>query len=221
VGLMLYAGNVITDKSPDVIAAQYLESMALFVKWLLENGYDIRLLIGDICDRPVIQQFKALLKERRAYDGYRVIDDPVESVDNLMWQLSKTDVVVATRFHNVLLALLLEKPVISISFHQKCDSLMSDMGLSEYCEEITGVATNRLIDHFVALQRNARDIEAHIEGKTAEFRAELDVQYGVMFGDPETRKSTPSRNPPNNAKLAGRDESQGGDDWRTSHASGA
>ena len=109
----------------------YLETLVEFTEWLFAHEYDVRLLTGDIVDTPVTQEFKTLLKKRSVtYRDERIIDEPIASVDDLLKQLAATDVVVATRFHNVLLALLLNKPVIAISFHHKCISLMSQMGLA-------------------------------------------------------------------------------------------
>ena len=42
-----------------------------------------------------------------------------------MQQIAEVEVVVASRFHNVLLALLLGKPVVSIAYNQKNDALMT------------------------------------------------------------------------------------------------
>ena len=80
-------------------------------------------------------------------------DHPIGSVHELLSQLSATDLVIATRFHNVLMSLLLGKPVVAISFHHKCSSLMSDMGLSEYCHDINQMNADTLIEQFQALVR--------------------------------------------------------------------
>jgi len=181
-GLMLYAGRQSVDRPSEAVYADYLESLVVFVRWLLAHDYDVRLLTGDICDRPAVGHFVELLKERSVlYEEGRIIDDPVLSVEHLLWQLSNTDVVVATRFHNVLLALLLNKPAISISFHQKCDSLMSAMGLSEYCQDIKHLGSERLIEQFCELQKNAPWLKSLIEEKTEQFRNDLDDQYNVIF----------------------------------------
>ena len=81
----------------------------------------------------------------------RVVAEPVHSVQDLLRQLAQTDVVVATRFHNVLLALLVEKPVISISYNQKNDDLMAEMGLGAFCQPIDELDVERLHDQFLAL----------------------------------------------------------------------
>ena len=98
-----------------------------------------------------------------------------------MSQLAATDFVVGTRFHNVLLALLLNKPSIAISFHHKCSSLMSQMGLSEYCQDIKRLNADSLIEQFCDLERNAESLRPFIKGKADEFRRALDEQYNCIF----------------------------------------
>lgn len=183
IGVMQYAGRLSAERPSHATETVYLDVLAEFVKWLLSADYDIRLLIGDVCDRPVIEAFKALLKKRSWWDSERIIDEDVYSVQDLLSQIAATDVVVATRFHNVLFALLLNKPVVSISFHQKCTSLMAQMGLSEYCQDIHHLETRKLIDQFCSLEQNAAALKASIQRRAEEFRRALDEQYGVMFGE--------------------------------------
>ena len=133
-------------------------------------------------DTPVTREFKALLKERLVpYEDERIINEPAASVEDLLRQLAATDVVVATRFHNVLLALLLNKPVIAISFHHKCASLMNQMGLSEYCHDINGLDADRLIEQFCDLEKNAERLKPLIQHKAEECRRALDAQYDCIF----------------------------------------
>lgn len=183
-GLMLYHGKLSSDKTPESTYAAYLEELVAFVIWLLAQNYDVRLLIGDLSDRPVITEFKTLLKKRlRVYDEDRILDDPILSVEDLLAQLVETDAVVATRFHNTLLALALNKPVISISFHQKCTSLMQEMGLQEYCQDIHQLNADRLIEQFCKLEKNAGSLKHIIREKVAACREVLDEQYRLVFQD--------------------------------------
>ena len=100
---------------------------------------------------------------------------------DLLSQIAATDIVAAARFHNVLLALLCEKPVIAISFHHKCESLMSAMGLSAHCVDINDLKADRLIDKFCDLEANAAKLKPLIRGKVREFRGSLDEQYRLFF----------------------------------------
>jgi hypothetical protein len=115
---------------------QYMESLAVFVRWLLDNDYDVKLLLGDADADPWPSTTSGPATGRLASNFDGRVTDHRSTPSKLLSQLSATDLVVATRFHNVLMSLLLSKPVIAISFHHKCSSLMSEMGLSEYCQDI-------------------------------------------------------------------------------------
>jgi polysaccharide pyruvyl transferase WcaK-like protein len=117
-----------------------------------------------------------------SYEGH-IIDEPVLSVKDVLSQIAATDIVIATRFHNVLLALLCEKPVISISFHHKCESLMSAMGLSAYCLNFNDLEADQLIEKLCDLKINAAKLKPLIREKTGEFRKALEEQYRLIFND--------------------------------------
>jgi len=181
-GLMLYHGRLSSDQERESTYRAYLEQHAVLVEWLLARGYDIRLLIGELSDKSVTAEFKSLLRNRlEVYDEERIIDEPASSVEDLLAQLSQTDAVVATRFHNILLALALNKPAICVSFHQKCTSLMHDMGLQEYCQDIKQLNAEKLIEQFCKLEANAGSLKAMIRQRVSDCRKALDEQYDLIF----------------------------------------
>ena len=51
--------------------------------------------------------------------------------------------------------LMLNKPVVAISFHEKVDSLMSALGLDAYCQDIENIDLERLTTQLAALETNA------------------------------------------------------------------
>ena len=154
------------------------------MKWLLAREYDVRLLSGDLADAQARHEFRALLGERlSACDQSRIIDEPISSVEEILSQIAATDIIVATRFHNVVMALVCEKPVISISFHHKCESLMSAMGLAEYCLDINALQADKLIEKICDLEKNHDKVKALISEKTRAAREALDEQYELIFND--------------------------------------
>jgi polysaccharide pyruvyl transferase WcaK-like protein len=183
-GLMEHHGKPGVDSPGNAIYLAYLENLVVFLRWLLAREYNARLLIGDVGDEHVTEEFKSLLKERSlTYDKTRIIDEPISSVQQLLSQLVATDIVVATRFHNVLLALLLNKPVIAISFHHKCTSLMSEMGLSQYCHDINQMDAGRLIEQFQDVERNVEKLKLAIRQRVEQSRMALEEQYKLIFKD--------------------------------------
>jgi polysaccharide pyruvyl transferase WcaK-like protein len=171
---------------------RYRESLAVFVGWLLDHEYDVKLMLGDAeVDTLVIDDLRAVLRERLASNiDERVTSFSIGSVHEFLSQLAATDLVVATRFHNVLMSMLLSRPVIAISFHHKCSSLMNDMGLSEYCQDINQVNADALVAKFEALVQHADEIDRRIAQGVEEARRALDEQYEVLFGNP-TDQSRP------------------------------
>jgi len=181
-GLMLHGAMYRTVGPASVAYSAYLECLVAFVRWLLARDYDVRLLVGEVSDRGATDEFKSLLKTSLGtYDEERIIDQPALSLEQLLPQIAATDIVVATRFHNILLALVLNKPVISISFHHKCASLMAEMGLSDYCQDINHMNAGRLIEQFQDVERNAEKLKTVIRQKVEESRKALDEQYNLIF----------------------------------------
>lgn len=180
-GVMMDSGAYGVSRPSDTYLA-YLDKLVTFVEWLLAHEYNVRLLSGDVADLNAWQEFGRLLRERSSnYDDARIIRQPIRSVEDLLSQIVVTDIVVATRFHNVLLALFCNKPVISISFHHKCESLMSAMGLSDYCMDIRDWDAGTLIARFCALEKDADKIRPLISKKAREFGEALDEQYQYIF----------------------------------------
>jgi polysaccharide pyruvyl transferase WcaK-like protein len=103
-------------------------------------------------------------------------------VEQLWQQLAETDVVVATRFHNVLLALMLGKPVLALAYHEKVTSLMASVGLARHCHPVSPLDPETLLGRFEAVEAEAPAIERSLVAKAAQNRMSLEEQYGRIFG---------------------------------------
>ena len=161
----------------------YIDKLSMFMAWLVEKKYPVRVLIGDVkYDNPVRQDLKSSLKNLSIeYNDCRIIDEPIFSVSDLLNQIATTDMVVSTRFHNVLFAIMLNKPVISISYDLKNDALMANTGLSDYCQRIDNFDVNRLINQFLQLEKNVNRLKPLMKRKIEEYREALNEQYFALF----------------------------------------
>jgi polysaccharide pyruvyl transferase WcaK-like protein len=183
IGLITIETSRTTEKAIETIYHDYIKSVAALVRWLIEHNYTVRFLIGDVVyDDRVRQDLRALLERSgMTNETAQIIDEPALSVDELLFQLAETDIVVASRFHNLLLALMLNKLVVAISFHEKVDSLMNAMGLTHFCHDIENVDVNNLIDHFSALEESAESIKCGLKHKSEVYRDNLEEQYEYIF----------------------------------------
>jgi polysaccharide pyruvyl transferase WcaK-like protein len=184
-GLMESPGRYGAGTTSDDAYRSYLEALVTFAEWLVDRGYRLRMLMGDhSTDLDAKKQFSSLLRERRPGAQEHVLDDPISSVEQLLSQIASTDFVVATRFHGVLLAMLCDKPAICISFHEKCDALMSAMGMSEYCLDMNSLNAEELVEAFRSLEQRAPVLEPQIRDRASAFRSALDEQYERIFDHP-------------------------------------
>jgi polysaccharide pyruvyl transferase WcaK-like protein len=174
----------------------YLDKIGSFIVWLLDHECTVRVLIGDLAyDEPVLEDVRRWLDDRGvSRQGGRVEDHPAGSVEEVMDQIAEVDVVVASRFHNVLLGLFLGKPVVSISYNEKNDALMTTMGLAKYCQPIDKLDLGRLIEQFSDVLANGVHLRATIAARGSSFRDQLNEQYPFLFGG--VRPHTPEATPP-------------------------
>ena len=162
----------------------YLDKIGSFIAWLLDHGYRVRVIIGDLTyDEAVLHDLRAVLDSKKIpRDTGRVEDAPAASVDEIMRQISAVDVVVASRFHNVLLALFLGKPVVSVSYNEKNDALMTAVGLEKYCQSIDDFDLRRLTEQITDIEANWGRLRSTIMTRGAAFRDDLEQQYRRIFG---------------------------------------
>jgi len=164
---------------------RYLWAMADFTMWLLDRGYGIRILQGDAKhDVTARQDFKATLEQRGVrYDTAGILDEGSTSVAELFAQVALTDVVVSPRFHNLILGLLLNKLVMSISYDPKNDALLQRFGLGRYCQPIDGLDVERLIEQFIDLERHGAARLPVLRERAGECRRLLDEQYRLVLAN--------------------------------------
>jgi polysaccharide pyruvyl transferase WcaK-like protein len=169
VGLMAYYGSNDDRKRADEIYASYIGNVESFIRWLLEGGRRVRLFYGDAADEPAVAQVLTDLGGYRSDPGtLRLAAERVTSYAELSQAMAPVGAVVATRYHNVVCALKLGKPTISIGYAKKNVVLMEDMGLPEFCQYAHSLDVGKLIEQFTKLERDADQLRAVIEKGNAE-----------------------------------------------------
>ena len=135
--------------------------------------------MGDTTDqRPVDELVDEIIPKTNAEQRKNFIIDQIPNVNELFRQLAQVDILVASRFHNVLCALMLERPVISLGYHRKNLDLMTEMGLEAYCQHIEEFTIDKLVEQFNhTCINNSGQITELIHAKLANYHKLLDEQY--------------------------------------------
>lgn len=173
VGVMNYRGWYGFEERGQVVFDGYVAKIAKFVRLLLKSGYRVRLLTGDEDDAPAVEALLLALGDREAA---RLSCEPVHSIHDVLGQVARTDLVVATRFHNVVAALMAGKPVISLGYAPKNDLLLKKMGLGGYCQDVDSFDVGLLAEQFARLAENREEHARTISCRVGKFRKSLELQ---------------------------------------------
>ncbi|MEJ5022223.1 polysaccharide pyruvyl transferase family protein [Ochrobactrum vermis] len=133
IGVMIYRGWKKNENDGDAIYAEYLAKMTTLVKKLVTGGRQVRLLIGGKGD---IEAAGDILERLTPAEAENVVFEPIASLHELMQQIAKTDIVIASRYHNIVCALAMKRPTISLAYASKNDALLQDTGLEAFCHQI-------------------------------------------------------------------------------------
>jgi hypothetical protein len=90
-------------------------------------------------------------------------------------------VVVATRFHNIVCALKMGRPCISLGYAKKNDVLMADMGLGDFCQHVESLDLNVLTEQFTRVVAGRSVYEQAIREKGAQYTRRLAEQEQVLL----------------------------------------
>ena len=181
VGVMDYNGSNDDRRQADQLHASYVEKMKSFVLWLVDNGRSVRLFTTDVHDERIMDEVIAYLRAHRPQLGpSQIVAEPVSSIDELMRQIASVDTVVASRFHNVLCALMLAKPTLSVGYAAKFDVLMEEVGLAEFCQSAHSVDVDRLIKQFTELESRSTQLQQMIMERTAANVRLLNHQFATL-----------------------------------------
>ncbi|MFJ2582329.1 polysaccharide pyruvyl transferase family protein [Kitasatospora aureofaciens] len=174
VGVMAFHGGNDDRARAEEIHRRYLDGTTRFVRALVEDGRPVRLLTGDGVDVPVVA---AILD---AVDSPLVTAAEAASLADLMKETAAADTVVATRYHNLICALKVGTPTLALSYAEKSDALMAQMGLGAYCHPAREVDADRLLEQFRALEQRSAELRQTLAERNLTAARRLEHQFTAL-----------------------------------------
>ena len=180
-GIMSYGGWRRDSARGADIFAVYLRKVMRFLSWLLNCGHNVRILTGETSDQQAVEELmSAVAVDGRIVPPERLVAEPILSLHDVMRQIALTDIVVATRFHNVVCALKLGRPTISIGYADKNDALLTDMGLGDFCQHIESLDVDLLIKQFITIAEKREELEERIREANRAYQQRLAHQDALL-----------------------------------------
>lgn len=189
IGVMTYRGWEKAEKDGNAIYRNYVAKMATLAKRLLDSGRQVRLLIGDKGDMAAAGD---ILEQLPAAEADKVIFEPSTSLHDLMQQIAKTDVVIASRYHNIVCALAMGRPAISLAYASKNDALLHDTGLAAFCHRIDSFDPETILSQIDLAFTQRTALSQQVKAGVERYRSRLAGQEEILralFLDPTRQKA--------------------------------
>lgn len=191
IGAMSYYGWYGFEEKGRAIHAAYMGRLADFALRMLDRGHDLRLVTGEESDNSAVHEVAERLRAARPdLDPARVVAEPAHSLHDVMRQIGETDVMVATRFHNVVCALKMGRPCISLGYARKNDVLMAEMGLGDFCQHVERFDVDTLVGQFDRLMDEREEHARRIRATVAGFEERLGQQETMLVRLAEGARGT-------------------------------
>jgi len=171
VGVMAYRGGNEDRARADEIYESYVDRMTRFVARLIDDGRPVRLFIGDRADAQVVDEIM------RELESPLITAAETSTLDEVLRAMSAVEIVVATRYHNIVCALKLAKPTLSVGYARKNDVLMTTMGLGEFCLSAREIDFDALVRRFAELESRAGELTEIVAKRGAEQARLLEEQF--------------------------------------------
>lgn len=182
-GVMAYYGWTGDAVGNDAIYRGYMEKLSAFAIWLLDNGHRIRLLVGEDIDQQAVGDLLSVIKSKSAHNVDGIITERPAMLRDVMNQIAQVDVVVATRFHNVLCALKGGKPTISLSYAKKNDVMMANFGLEAFCQHVEQFDLDLLKQQFMQLVGDMNGYQDVVKENLSVLKNQLKRQEQYLVSD--------------------------------------
>lgn len=133
-------------------------------------------------DAPVVAHLNRLTEEiAGSKNRYFILRSNIGYLKELTNSITLMDIVVASRFHGIVISYLANKPVLGIAYASKTRDLMSQMGQGEYSLDIFPFDLPTLQRTFVAIESGMRVIKSEISTMLTVHREALAKQYERVF----------------------------------------
>ena len=182
VGVMAYYGGNDDRQRAAEIHASYVGKMTAIVSWLVDTDHQVRLFGGDSkFDWDVADQIMAEVRRARPdLEPSSLTAERANSYAELMGLMAPVGAVIATRYHNVMCALKLCKPTISLGYSRKFVALMTDMGLEEFCLSADSFDLAQVIEQFEAVKKRHAELRQLMADRNAANQRALGAQFDVL-----------------------------------------
>jgi polysaccharide pyruvyl transferase WcaK-like protein len=181
---------------------EYVRLLADVAATLVQRGRHVVFVASQLkSDFNVITDIQANMTASGGAGGsWRVA--PVEGIDDLFDEISRAEIVIASRFHGVICALAAGRPVLALSSHPKIDHAMQRCDQDEHIVSLRQCDAASIVGAFDHLAANASAAADRIARSLARHATSVQSELDALFGpvvDQHSRPVVSDASSPDNA----------------------
>lgn len=157
---------------------QTLPQLVDLVAWLLLERYPVRLVASCASERERCGEVEACLRG----EGVLGADQTLCTDAGPAETFAGCDLVVAVRYHCMLLAALLRIPVLGLCRRREEHALLASLGQARHALDVAELRTPRLVDEFCLLRATAQDARDALGARLADRRKALQERLDHLYG---------------------------------------
>jgi polysaccharide pyruvyl transferase WcaK-like protein len=174
VGAMAYYGQGDDPVRGAGVRRRYVAKLAYAIAMVADAGGRVVLVGGDRVDTAVASDLRrAVLRAFPSLPDDAVLVRTCTTFSELTEEMMKAEVVIASRFHNLIAALRLARPTISIGYAGKNRHLMESLGVEGYCQDLKQLNARQLVAQIRAARENSEALTARIRQGTSDYAEEV------------------------------------------------
>jgi polysaccharide pyruvyl transferase WcaK-like protein len=174
VGVMAYYGQGDDPVRGVGVRRRYVAKLADALATVAEAGVRVVLVGGDRVDAAVASDVRgAVLSAFPSLPDDAVRVRNCATFSELTEEMMRAEVVIASRFHNLISALRLARPTISIGYAGKNRHLMDGLRVEGYCQDLKQLDARQLVAQIQAARENSEALTARIRHGTSAYAEEV------------------------------------------------
>lgn len=191
VGVMWYGGW--SGRGEGEIYDAYVAKMVNLVRRLVAAGHQVHLLVGQPCDHEVAAR---IMQECVDLPSGPTVP-PIHDFASLVAAVGRTDVVIATRYHTLVAALMMRRPVISMGYAPKNADLLSSLGIDGFDRPVEEAEPSWVMERLSQIQSGGVTLPAAAERLLDSWADETRAEVGRVLSAiiPSGRTRSRSRTP--------------------------
>lgn len=161
---------------------EYVRKMATLIEAIVNGGAEVTLFTSQVRADPATAADVMAEVDRGGVETRDHVQwQPVEGVEDLLHVISECDEVIASRYHCVLLPLLMGIPTIGLAYHPKTSDLMELLGQQESCFSIESFDPHCTVERLHQLRDEGVTVRQTLAARIPPLRSAVEEQFDRVF----------------------------------------